>query len=221
MVKVERSFPAPESLAVEAKKKNGSYSSTDVVERLKEDFNNKCYICELKDLQDPQIEHLLPHKNGKYPERIFDWNNLFWVCGHCNNVKNQDKYDEGILDCCNQDPENDIFFDCTENDISLRAKAAEPDEKTKRTIILIYEIFNLRNTGMRVYKSDYRFKALQKEMNILYDNLEKFRENPDSKLVLRKLKAILKRESAFAAFKRCYVREHLTEYPMLKQYLEN
>lgn len=36
MVKVERSFPAPESLAVEAKKKNGSYSSTDVVERLKE-----------------------------------------------------------------------------------------------------------------------------------------------------------------------------------------
>ncbi len=39
MVKVERSFPAPESLAVEAKKKNGSYSSTDVVERLKEDFN--------------------------------------------------------------------------------------------------------------------------------------------------------------------------------------
>lgn len=87
--------------------------------------------------------------------------------------------------------------------------------------MLIYEIFNLRNTGMRVYKSDYRFKTLQKEMNILYDNLEKLRENPDSKLILRKLKAILKRESAFAAFKRCYVREHLTEYPMLKQYLEN
>lgn len=55
----------------------------------------------------------------------------------------------------------------------------------------------------------------------MYDNLEKLRENPDSKLILRKLKAILKRESAFAAFKRCYVREHLTEYPMLKQYLEN
>ena len=221
MVKIERSFPAPKSLAMEAKKKDGSYSGVDVVERLKKDFNNKCYICELKDLQDPQIEHLLPHKNGKYSERKFDWNNLFWVCGHCNNVKNQDKYDEGILDCCNQDPENTIFFDCDENDVKLSAKAAKPDEKTKRTVMLIYEIFNLRNTGMRVYKSDYRFKALQKEMNILYDNLEKLRENPDSKLILRKLKAILKRESAFAAFKRCYVREHLTEYPMLKQYLEN
>ncbi len=221
MVKIERSFPAPKSLAMEAKKKDGSYSGVDVVERLKQDFNNKCYICELKDLQDPQIEHLLPHKNGKYSERKFDWNNLFWVCGHCNNVKNQDKYDEGILDCCNQDPENAIFFDCDENDVKLSAKAAKPDEKTKRTVMLIYEIFNLRNTGMRVYKSDYRFKALQKEMNILYDNLEKLRENPDSKLILRKLKAILKRESAFAAFKRCYIREHLTEYPMLKQYLED
>lgn len=87
MVKVERSFPAPKSLAMEAKKKDGSYSGMDVIERLKEDFNNKCYICELKDLQDPQIEHLLPHKNRKYLERKFDWNNLFWVCGHCNNVK--------------------------------------------------------------------------------------------------------------------------------------
>ena len=44
MVKVERSFPAPKSLAMEAQKKDGSYSGMDVVERLKEDFNNKCYI---------------------------------------------------------------------------------------------------------------------------------------------------------------------------------
>ena len=82
MVKIERSFPAPESLAVEAKKLSGSYSKPDVIEKLKADFHNKCYICELKDLQDPEVEHLLPHKNGKYPERKFDWNNLFWVCGH-------------------------------------------------------------------------------------------------------------------------------------------
>ena len=125
MVKVERSFPAPSSLAVEAVKKNGSYEKPDVVERLRQDFHNKCYICELKELQDPQVEHLMPHKNGRYPERKYDWNNLFWACGHCNNVKNQNKYDAGI--------------------------------------------------------------------------------------VLRKLKALLKRESAFAGFKRCYIREHLEE----------
>lgn len=89
MVKVERSFPAPASLALESQKANGSYSMPDVVKQLKEDFHNKCYICELNELQDAQVEHLLPHLDGKYPKRKFDWNNLFWSCGHCNNVKNQ------------------------------------------------------------------------------------------------------------------------------------
>ena len=54
MVKVERSFPAPASLEVEAKKPSGSYSEQDVVEQLKKDFHDKCYICEIKNLQDPQ-----------------------------------------------------------------------------------------------------------------------------------------------------------------------
>lgn len=74
MVKVERSFPAPASLALESQKANGSYSMPDVVKQLKEDFHNKCYICELNELQDAQVEHLLPHLDGKYPKRKFDWN---------------------------------------------------------------------------------------------------------------------------------------------------
>lgn len=99
MVKVERSIPAPESLVQEMKKVDGKYDRADVVERLKIDFNNKCYICELNDLQDPQIEHLKPHYAGKYIDRKFEWNNLFWSCGHCNGIKNQRKYDEHIIDC--------------------------------------------------------------------------------------------------------------------------
>lgn len=38
MVKVLRSFPAPESLAAEAKKKTGRYDKPDVIDRLKKDF---------------------------------------------------------------------------------------------------------------------------------------------------------------------------------------
>ena len=104
MVKVVRSFPAPASLAEEAKKAHGEYNKPDVIERLKKVFDNKCYICEMKELQDPNVEHLLPHKNGKYLERKFDWENLFWACGHCNSVKNNGKYDEGIVDCCKLKP---------------------------------------------------------------------------------------------------------------------
>lgn len=224
MVKIERSFPAPASLAEEAKKKNGSYSKSDVIERLRQDFHNKCYICEMKELQDPQVEHRLPHKNGKYPQRKFDWENLFWVCGHCNQVKNQSVYDDGILDCCKRDPERYISFRCNQEDVQLNRKTAaaggqEEDAEIDRTMALVRDVFNLRNTGMRTYTSDIRFKKLQKEMNILFDNLEKIKQHPNSKVTAMKLKALLSRESAFAAFKRCYVREHLSEYPALQAYI--
>lgn len=157
MVKIERSYPAPVSLAIEKEKVNGSYSESDVVQQLLKDFHNKCYICEMKELQDPQIEHLVPHKNGKYKDRKFDWGNLFLSCGHCNGVKNQSKYEEGILDCCKEDPEKMISF--------------------------------------------------------------KIKENPSSRIVVRKLKVLLKRKSAFAGFKRCFVREHCNEYPELAQFI--
>ena len=218
MVKVERSFPAPKSLGIEAQKTSGSYSESDVVEQLKKDFHNKCYLCEMDNLQDPQIEHLLPHMNGKYVERKFDWNNLFWSCGHCNNVKNQRKYDEGIIDCCKEDPESLICFKLENEDVLVYAKVQE-NERVALTAQLVTEIFNLKNTGMRVYKSEMRFQELNREMNKLYDTLEEMKENPDSAFVLRKLKALLRRESRFAAFKRNYVREHQEKFPQLSQYI--
>ena len=46
MIRVERSQPAPASLAEEAKKKNGEYNKPDVTERLKRDFHNKCIYAE-------------------------------------------------------------------------------------------------------------------------------------------------------------------------------
>ena len=65
MVKIVRSFPAPASLKEQSDKANGSYTCNDVIERLREDFYNKCYICELKGLQDPQVEHIKMEKIGR------------------------------------------------------------------------------------------------------------------------------------------------------------
>lgn len=214
MVKVERTFPAPASLETESRKKTGSYEKPDVVKQLKDDFHNKCYICEMKNLQDPEVEHLLPHKNGKYPERKFDWNNLFLSCGHCNSIKNQTKYDGGILDCCAQDPEEVIDFRFQEGNVDVVAKEGA-DEKAQLTVVLLQEVFNKKNTGMRVYKCETRLRELNKEMNVLYDKLEELKERPDSRIALRTLKALLRRESAFAAFKRYYIREHKEQFPQL------
>ena len=218
MVKLERTFPAPKSLQIEAQKASGSYAEPDVIEQLKRDFNNKCYLCELDNLQDPQVEHLLPHMNGKYLERKFDWNNLFWSCGHCNNVKNQRKYDVGIIDCCKENPEELISFKLENEEVQINAWE-QKNTKAILTAQLITEIFSMKNTGMRVYKSEMRFQELNREMNKLYDTLEEMQEEPDSKLVLRKLKALLRKESKFAAFKRNYVRENQEKFPQLLQYI--
>lgn len=218
MVKIERSFPAPDSLAEEAKKVNGKHDKPDVIERLKKDFHNKCYICEMKELQDPNVEHLLPHKNGKYPERKFDWENLFWSCSHCNGVKNSGKYDDGILDCCKDDPEKVLSFSLVNDDVMITILNLG-HETQERTALLITEVFSLKNTGMRTYRSDKRLKLLQREMNIFYKQLEKFHSHPESKVIKRTMESLLRRESAFAAFKRCYVREHANVYPELQKYV--
>lgn len=189
-----------------------------MVQQLLKDFHNKCYICEMKELQDPQIEHLVPHKNGKYKDRKFDWGNLFLSCGHCNGVKYQSKYEEGILDCCKEDPEKMISFKVQENNICVTAL----DMKNRKAVLtaeLVGEVFNICNTGMRTYKSEMRLQKLQTEMNVLYEQLAAYKENPSSRIVVRKLKVLLKRESAFAGFKRCFVREHCNEYPELAQFI--
>ena len=172
----------------------------------------------MKELQDPNVEHLLPHKNGRYPERKFDWENLFWSCGHCNGIKNNNKYDEGIIDCCKQDPERYLHFHLIENTIVIDV-CDKKDEIQNRTALLIMEVFSVKNTGMRTYISDERLRLLQKEMNILYQQLKKLHNNPDSKVILRTICSLLRRESAFAAFKRCYVRKYADKYPQLQKYV--
>ncbi len=219
MIKIERSFPPPASLDIERHKACGRYDKEDVITQLRRDFHDKCYICEMDKLQDPQVEHLLPHKNGKYVERKFDWNNLFWSCGHCNNVKNQQKYDAGIIDCCNVDPEQALSFRLKDEKVYVNARNGN-DPKAVLTAELVNEVFNLRNTGMRVCKSEMRYQELTMEMNKLYDSIEEIQENPDSRIAMRKLKALLRKESKFAAFKRNYIRDNADSFGALMELLQ-
>ncbi|HIY83061.1 MAG TPA: hypothetical protein H9823_04310 [Candidatus Rubneribacter avistercoris] len=217
MVKVERSQPAPASLAEEARKADGACNGKDVIERLASDFNDKCYICELKGLQDPNVEHLLPHEQGKRHDLKFDWDNLFWSCSHCNQVKNKSRYAAGIIDCCKRDPETAIHFGMKGSELDIRP--IQLDDEAKRTAELVFEVFNTRKTGMRTQASSHRMRELQKEMNVLFTELQTYGENERSAWTKMRLSALLRRESAFAAFKRCYVRQHLNEYPALAEYV--
>ena len=218
MIKVERSQPAPESLAVEAQKKSGTYNKPDVIERLRQDFHNKCYICGTAELQDGVPEHRLPHKNGLYHSRKFDWDNLFWSCRHCNGVKNTEKYDNGIIDCCVRDPEELLKFEFLDGNVAVSSLAPQ-DAEANLTAELVYEVFNLTNTGMRIGECADRIKWLSQEMDGFIQELDKYKRNPGSRYNQKMMRGYLKRESAFAEFKRAYVRKRLGEFPSLQEYL--
>lgn len=183
MVKVDRTPTPPPSLAVEKAKASGSYCCDDVVRQLTTDFKNKCYICELKP-SDIEVEHLLPHQGGSNRNLMFDWNNLFLSCRHCNNIKNNIKYDGNIIDCTNDDPETHISFILNDNDVII--KALDKDIKSICTTEIIYDIFNKNSASLN-----------------------------------KRIEALLDRSSAFATFKRCYIRSHINVYPKLEKYVND
>ena len=214
MVKIDRTPTPPASLAKESQKACGSYTSEDVISQLKQDFHAKCYLCELKNLTDIQVEHLLPHYNRKIKERVFDWNNLFYSCPHCNNIKKSSIYDEKILDCCKVDPE--LLLDHIYQDGKVQVRAHDPatqDEMILRTAELLENCFEKNNTGIRIIQCQERVNRLAETMNTLYKTLETLREKPESKRYLYTLRGMISREYKFAGFTRYYVRTHLKEFP--------
>ena len=214
MVKVERTPTPPPSLAIEKEKASGSYSKPDVHQQLKQDFNEKCYLCEIDELQSVEVEHLCPHREDK--ELKFAWDNLFYSCRHCNSVKKQNKYNGTILDCCKTDPETVLEQLLVEGHVQV--KPLVETQEARITARLLTECFELTNTGARITACDTRVKALSRTMNTLYKTLREYRENPSSNN-LRRLRGMLSRTYKFAGFTRTYVRNHLEDYPELADYV--
>lgn len=217
MVKIERTMPPPRSLALEKEKASGSYTCEDVISQLEQDGHGKCYLCETDELQSVQVEHLRAHHGGKDKDRKFDWNNLFYSCGHCNAVKNQRKYDDRILDCCAVDPEAVMHQRLQDGRVCV--EPLNDSESVRLTAELLMDCFEQRNTSIRIRECDTRFKALQTTMNLLYKTLDKHRRNPTTKTRMQ-LEGMLSRAYKFAGFTRTYVRLHIEQYPELAPYVK-
>lgn len=215
MVKIERTPVPPASLAIEKKKASGSYRGPDVIRQLQHDFNGKCYLCEINELQSVEVEHLHPH--GGDIERKFAWDNLFYSCAHCNSVKNQSKYHDMILDCCETDPEAVLDQQLIEGHVKVKPLGGT--QEAQMTAVLLTECFELTNTEIRVIECQTRINALSITMTTLYKALEKYRANPSDRN-LRTLRGMLSRTYKFAGFTRTYVRNHLNDYPNLTEYVQ-
>lgn len=210
MVKIERCPTAPASLA----KKSGSYKQEDVVDQLYIDFHGKCYICESKPPETPEVEHLLPHHNGKYPDRKYDWNNLFLVCRRCNGIKNRDEFEELVVDCCRIDPEDILSqkydFESGHIVVSHLVDSAE----ARATAKLIQDCFECANTPLRKRVQREIAKKLKDHMLKVRNVLDEYEETQDLNH-LYDLAGYLDRSCAFAGFTRTYVRQYLTTHPEL------
>lgn len=217
MVKIDRTPTPPASLAIESRKVNGSYREPDVTDQLRIDFHGKCYICELGELTDIQVEHLRPHHSRAIRERVFDWNNLFYSCPHCNNLKKDSKYDDKILDCCAVDPERFLCHIFEEQSVSVKPADGITSEEAVMTAELIQNSFEKRNTGIRTIQCNVRFQKLAETMNDLFNTLEGYKKNPSSRKYSSALRAKLSRKYKFAAFTRYYVRSHIDDYPGLRE----
>jgi hypothetical protein len=176
MINIVKSQPAPPCLEIEKLKNNGTYNCDDVFERIVNDFHCKCYICEDKETS-IQIEHFEPHKDNDIDLK-FDWNNLFYACGHCNNLKGI-RFDN-ILNCI--DPNHRIVdFIKFEMDILANnypeISALNDDEKTHNTVALIQEVY-AGKTKHKTQEAVYIRKRLSEEMRVFSMNvLEYFDKN--------------------------------------------
>lgn len=78
----------------------------------------------------------------------FNWNNFYFSCGRCNNIKHA-KYDD-LLDCC--DPDTDVVRavkhlpPSTPYAKQLQIEAQHDDYKTKLTAELLDKVFNSEHT---------------------------------------------------------------------------
>lgn len=210
MVFFEKSQPAPECLEVEKAKSNGDYKCANVLERIKNDFKNKCYICEYKEPLVINVEHFRPHQGDINLK--FNWNNLFWSCSHCNNIKLAN-YDN-ILDCTDNthDVENKlkyIFkpFPYEQVQIIELDNSAE----TIMTRDLLTAVYNGTTKLKSIESANLRNKLLEEIMDfqrLLFDYFRDTNSQEDINYFLIKIRGHVHRASNFTAFKRWVILEN-------------
>lgn len=202
------------ALDKEKLKKSGTYRIQLVKDQLYKDFHNKCYICEQKAPTSINIEHFIPHKGGKNRDLEFDWNNLFNVCGYCNNTKlAKEKYDN-ILNCTNSTHKVSewIFYELKPYPKekvtieSIHALSDNPDI-IKNTVSLLEEVYNKEGQGAEnlrnlILKELIEFQRLLNEY--FYEDLDA----EEKEICENKIHRHLKISSAFCAFKRWIIKNN-------------
>ncbi|MCD6068162.1 MAG: endonuclease [Bacteroidetes bacterium] len=218
MVYFEKSQPAPDCLEKEKLKTSGDYKCLNVLNRIKDDFKNKCYICEYKEPTSINVEHFTPHEGNI--DLKFDWNNLFWACSHCNNTKLANY--KNILNCTDktQNIGNRLKYGFKPFPLEkVKIEELDTSAETLMTKSLLMDIYNGTTKLKTIESSNLRNKLLEEILSFQQNLLDYFNDTytkKDKKYFLIRIKGQLNRSSNFTAFKR----EIIMENPDLKAEFE-
>jgi len=220
MLYFEKSQPTPECLAIEKQKASGDYKCGSVLNRLKEDFKNKCYICEKLEPSSINVEHFKPHKENK--DLKFSWENLFWSCSHCNNTKLANF--DNILDCTNINDrveERLKYFLKPFPREKIVIEALDDDESTLMTKALVEKVFN-GETKLKTIESanirDEILKEIRDFQTYLFEYFDPTYNEEDKAFFLRKIKSHLSQCSNFTSFKRWIIRDNVELFKEFGRY---
>ncbi len=202
MINVKRS-PAPS--------KPFKYNDLDIIERLKNDFYVLCYICEEYVPKHFEIDHFKPQEY--FPELKNDWDNLFYCCEKCNNLrsKNINTVGNEVLNNCIDNVEDLISLKYENNQINISINSN--DKKAINTKKLLNRIYNGIDTKSKSFR-DSRLEV-RNEINKFEEIATKYRENKEiyeNDLKERLSKRTKTVSSAYVSFKRQIVRERYQEF---------
>jgi len=227
MVNFDKTQPAPASLATEKLKKTGKYGLPDVYDQLLLDFKNKCYICEQKAPVVINVEHFQAHQGDV--DKKFDWNNLFFACGHCNNTKLAQF--ENILDCTN--PSHDVvnwihyaIKTFPKEIVEIKAQCSVINNPTiiKTTVDLLLAVYNGKPTANKQAQANNLRRLLLSEIQTFENFLVRYYaidiEQAEKRSLLRQIRKHINTASAFTAFKRWIILDNLAYQKDFTQYFD-
>jgi len=142
---------------------------------------------------------------------MFDWDNLFLACGHCNNTK-RDAY-PGILDCTDENDKVDADlryrfepFPSAKVEIDIRVD----NDRTRMTKALLMDIYN-GTTPLKKLEASHLRGALREEMATFLALLDRFRSHGEAGEADARLAEVVEEHldnaSGFTAFKRWAIRD--------------
>ena len=218
MFNVVRIESIPASLAGRRK-----YDSKDVWQVLEKIFHKKCYICETSEPLGINVEHFVPHRGNE--DLKFDWNNLYFSCARCNNIK-LTQYDD-LLDCC--DPSTDVVRAIKHlppsslRGGSLQIIAQSTDHKTQQTADLLCKVFNSAHTINKAITSAYLRAKVFEQYNRLYIQMNKYYDPVslpiEKETAIERIKLLLKPSASYSAFISWCIIEDSELGPMLKDFI--